>query len=353
MSLRALDLFSGIGGITYGLRGIVTPVVYVEKNKDAREFLKKKHLDIPVFEDVCAFDASEWKGKVDIITAGWPCTGFSVAGKGAGFAHEASGLFTEIIRIVKECEPGYLFLENSCIVGQVKNVNVIVDSFDALGYDCRWITCRATNVGALHERHRWFCIVAKRGRDINDLPIIPNHENFDWSAGEPTRQVEINTPENKLISAWLGNAVVPDQVRFAFMTLKDLDITQDTKTYMYSDKTNIGFSIDGKTFGRRVKFDARPPVNIELTQEIPPAVHKATTPHIPKIIKKYWATPVFSLKLSGSNILTDRCSKSLGTQLRYANGGGNKYVNSNWVRWLMGYPDEYFTQACTLHETQL
>ncbi len=353
MSLRALDLFSGIGGITYGLRGIVTPVVYVEKNKDAREFLKQKHPDIPVFEDVCTFDAIEWKGKVDIITAGWPCTGFSVAGKGAGFAHEASGLFTEIIRIVKECEPVYLFLENSCIVGQVKNINVIVDSFDALGYDCRWVTCRATNVGALHERHRWFCFVIKRGRDINDLSMVQNHENFDWSAGEPVRQVETNTSENKLISAWLGNAVVPDQVRFAFTTLKDLDITQDTKTYMHSDKTNIGFSIDGKTFGRRVKFDARPPINIELTQEIPPVVHKATTPHVPKIIKKYWATPVFSNVPSGSNILTDRCAKALGTQLRYANGGGNKYVNSNWVRWLMGYPDGYFTQACTLRETQL
>ena len=353
MSLRALDLFSGIGGITYGLRGIVTPVVYVEKDPNAREFLQKKHPDIPVFDDVCTFDATEWKGKVDIITAGWPCTGFSVAGKGAGFAHEASGLFTEIIRIAKECEPEYLFLENSCVVGQVKNVNVIVDSFDALGYDCRWVTCRATNVGALHERHRWFCFVIKRGRDINDLSMVQNHENFDWSTGEPARQVETNTPENKLISAWLGNAVVPDQVRFAFTTLKDLDITQDTKTYMYSDKTNIGFSIDGKTFGRRNKFDARPPINIELTQEIPPVVHKATTPHVPKIIKKYWATPVFSNVPSGTNILTDRCSKQLGTQLRYANGGGNRYVNSNWVRWLMGYPDGYFTQACTLRETQL
>jgi site-specific DNA-cytosine methylase len=350
MSLRALDLFSGIGGITYGLRGIVTPIAYVEKNKDAREFLKKKHPDVPVFDDVCAFDATGWKGKVDIITAGWPCTGFSTAGKGTGFAHDASGLFTEIIRITKECEPGYLFLENSFIVGQVNNVNVIVDSFNTLDYDCKWLTCRATNVGALHERHRWFCLVTKRGRDIDDLPKLPNHENFDWSSGEPARQVETNTPENKLISSWLGNAVVPDQVRFAFTTLKDIDITQDA--HLYSEKTNIGFSIDGKTFGRRVKFDARPPINIELTQETPPAVHKATTPHFPKIIKKYWATPVFSNVPLGSNILTDRCSKMLGTQLRYADGGENKYVNSNWVRWLMGYPDEYFMRACTLRETQ-
>lgn len=353
MSLRALDLFSGIGGITYGLRGIVTPIVYVEKDPNAREFLQKKHPDIPVFEDVCAFDATGWKGQVDIITAGWPCTGFSVAGKGAGFAHEASGLFTEIIRIVKECEPGYLFLENSCIVGQVKNVNVIVDSFNDLGYDCRWITCRATNVGALHERHRWFCFVTKRGGDKADLPEIPNHEKFDWSSGEPNRQIETNTPENKLISAWLGNAVVPDQVRFAFTTLKDLDITQDTRTYVYSEKTNIGFSIDGKTFGKRVKFDAIPPINIELTQEMPPEVHKATTPHCPKIIKKYWATPVFSLKLLGVNCLTYRNSQALGTQLRYSSGGTNKYVNSEWLRWLMGYPDGYFTPACTLRETHL
>ena len=59
--LRALDLFSGIGGITSGLRGIVTPIAYVEKNTDARGFLEQKHPEIPVFDDVCTFDATEWK----------------------------------------------------------------------------------------------------------------------------------------------------------------------------------------------------------------------------------------------------------------------------------------------------
>lgn len=144
--LRALDLFSGIGGITYGLRGIVTPVAYVEKNKDAREFLQKKHPNVPVFDDVCTFDATKWRGKVDIITAGWPCTGFSTAGKGAGFEHEASGLFSEVIRITQECSPMYLFLENSHVLSQRKNIIIVVDAFDKLGYDCRWVTCRATCV---------------------------------------------------------------------------------------------------------------------------------------------------------------------------------------------------------------
>ena len=88
--LHALDLFSGIGGITYGLREIVTPIAYIEKNKDAQDFLKQKHPETPVFDDVCSFDAMRLKGQVDIITAGWPCTGFSVAGKGTGFDHESS-----------------------------------------------------------------------------------------------------------------------------------------------------------------------------------------------------------------------------------------------------------------------
>ena len=65
--LRAIDLFSGIGGITYGLRGIVEPIAYVEKNDDAREFLARKHPNVPVFDDVCTFDATPYLGNVDIV----------------------------------------------------------------------------------------------------------------------------------------------------------------------------------------------------------------------------------------------------------------------------------------------
>jgi hypothetical protein len=98
--MRALELFAGVGGITHGLRGYVEPIAFVEYEKDAAEFLATRGK--PVHGDVREFDATEYKGNIDIVTAGWPCTGFSTGGKGGGFDHEASGLFVEVVRPRRE-----------------------------------------------------------------------------------------------------------------------------------------------------------------------------------------------------------------------------------------------------------
>jgi len=317
MSLRALDLFSGIGGITYGLRGIVSPVVYVEKNKDCREFLKQKHPDIPIFEDVCTFDATGLKGKIDIITAGWPCTGFSTAGKNTGFAHHASGLFTEIIRITKECEPNYLFLENSHVLNRIENASVIINEFDTLGYDCKYFTCRATIVGAPHQRHRWFCLVIKRGVS-NDIHV-PRVEKFDWTMGEPEKQTKTNTYTNKFVLGAAGNAVVPDQVRYAFCTL----------------------------IGEEYDETSSEPLNIILTPVDASGYKPKSTKLVThQIVKKYWGTPMYShfKAAKACRVLTERGQNHLANQVGFSQYGiKGYYLHGLWCAWLMGYPSDYFT----------
>jgi len=316
--LRALDLFSGIGGITYGLRGIVTPIAYVEKDQNAREFLKRKHPDIPVFDDVCTFDATLLKGNVDIITAGWPCTGFSTAGKGGGFSHEASGLFTEVVRIAKECEPRFLFLENSHVLSRKEKLDVVVSTFDDLGYDCRWMTCHATCVGAPHQRHRWFCLVMKRfsGSDID----IPRFDYiFDWSVEkEPEKQIKENTHENKTILGFVGNSVIPDQVRYTFYKLMKKECHERLQ----------------------------PPLNISLVPRV--NTHKTKEENVVKttVIKKYWGTPCYSFRTHtrGNNVLTKRHLSYLPTQVRFSPQGIDGYnLNGFWCAWLMGYTQSYFT----------
>lgn len=338
--LHALDLFSGIGGITHGLRGIVTPVAYVEKNTDAREFLKQKHPEIPVFDDVCTFDAAKWKGNVDIITAGWPCTGFSVAGHSAGFEHEASGLFTEIIRITKECEPKYLFLENSHVLSAPENIRVVVDAFDELCYDCRWIVCQATCVGALHQRFRWFCLVNKRFVDTKIY--IPDVNKFDWTVNEPGRQVEKYSVENRNLLGFLGNAVVPDQVRYAFQVLINLS------TLKRKSNEKNGFSVNGEITTFKLKHQKTPPLNIIISprhNEESFAVRCDVTKILKKsVVAKYWATPTFMMRHSKSpRTLTERSAKMLSAQASFSEGGRHGwYLNSDWVRWLMGFPSDYF-----------
>ena len=338
--LKALDLFSGIGGITYGLRGIVTPIAYVEKNEDAREFLKQKHPEIPVLDDVCTFDATDRKGKVDIITAGWPCTGFSVAGHSAGFDHEASGLFTEIIRITKECDPKYLFLENSHVLSTPENIKVVVDAFDGLGYDCRWMTCQATCVGALHQRKRWFCLVNKRCVDTKIY--IPDVNKFDWTVIEPDRQVEKYSVENRNLLGFLGNAVVPDQVRYAFGTLVNLS-TLKTK-----NNEKNGFSVNGKITTFKLKHQKTAPLNIVISprhNEATFAMRCDVTKILTQpVIAAFWSTPTYMMRHSKSpRTLTKRSVKMLSAQVAFTEGGKHGwYLNYQWVAWLMGFTLDYF-----------
>ena len=337
--LRALDLFSGIGGITYGLRGIVTPVAYVEKDKDAREFLIQKYPDTPVFDDVCTFDATEWKN-VDIITAGWPCTGFSVAGHGAGFEHDASGLFTEIVRITKECNPNYVFLENSHVLSTPNNIRVVVDAFNELEYDCRWLTCISTCVGALHQRKRWFCLVNKRGIDAK--MYIPDVNSFDWSTGEPERQVEKYSVANRNLLGFLGNAVVPDQIRYAFSLLANLSILKRKP----NEKNGVSVNGDITTF--KLRHQKTPPLNIIISprhNEASFAMRCDITKILTKpVIAKYWATPTFMCRHSKSpRTLTERSSKMLSAQASFSEGGKmGWYLSARWVAFLMGFPPDYF-----------
>ena len=338
--LRALDLFSGIGGISYGLRGIVTPIAYVEKNTDARRFLEQKHSEIPVFDDVCTFDATKWKEKVDIITAGWPCTGFSVAGHGTGFEHEASGLFREVVRITKECEPKYLFLENSHVLSTPENIRVVVDAFDGLGYDCRWMTCQATCVGALHQRKRWFCLVNKRFVDTKIY--IPVVDKFDWSTNEPARQVEKYSMANRNLLGFLGNAVVPEQVRYAFAMLVNLS------TLKRKSNEKNGFSVNSEITTFKLKHQKTPVMNIVISpreNESTFAVRCDITKIVKeKIVAKYWATPTYMLRHSKSpRTLTERSAKMLSAMVAFTEGGQmGWYVSARWVTWLMGFPDDYF-----------
>jgi len=104
------------------------------------------------------FDPSEYAGRVDCIHAGFPCQDISVAGKQAGLGEGTrSGLYREVLRIAGVVRPRYIFLENvSAILSN--GLGTVLGDLAALGYDCRWLCIRASDVGAPHGRDRWFCL---------------------------------------------------------------------------------------------------------------------------------------------------------------------------------------------------
>ena len=173
--LRTMHLFAGIGGglladLILGHR----PIVAVEWEPYACQVLRERAAEgwfpgLHVWEgDVRLFDPSEYTGSVDCIHAGFPCQDISVAGKQAGVSEGTrSGLYREVLRIAGVVRPKQLFLENvSAILGN--GLGTVLGDLATLGYDCRWLCIRASDVGAPHHRDRWFLLANAGivGRDI-------------------------------------------------------------------------------------------------------------------------------------------------------------------------------------------
>lgn len=117
-SITILSLCSGIGGLDEGVR-LALPgarvVCYVEREAYCWAVLASRHeaegmACPPIWSDVSTFDGRPWRG-VDILTAGFPCQPFSLAGKRRG-SDDHRHLWPDIARIIGEAQPGIVLLEN-------------------------------------------------------------------------------------------------------------------------------------------------------------------------------------------------------------------------------------------------
>lgn len=165
--LNGLDLFSGIGGISLALEPWVKTVAYCERDPYAQGVLISRMADgsldrAPIWDDITTLKGSHLP-PIDIIFGGFPCQDISVAGAGAGLAGERSGLFFEIVRLAKEIEPAFLFLENVPAI-RTRGLDTVVETLAELGYDSRWTTLSAESVGANHRRNLWFLLAADSNR---------------------------------------------------------------------------------------------------------------------------------------------------------------------------------------------
>lgn len=160
--MNGLDLFSGIGGIGLGLEPWVRTVAYCERDRYAQSVLLSRmqqgEIDkAPIWDDVTTL-RGDMLPRIDIIFGGFPCQDLSIAKQNRkGLDGERSGLFYEIIRLVKEISPSFVFLENVPAI-RTNGLLDVVSAFTEIGYDCRWTCLSASDVGAKHKRERWFLL---------------------------------------------------------------------------------------------------------------------------------------------------------------------------------------------------
>ncbi len=161
--LNGLDLFSGIGGLSLALEPWVRTVAYCEIDSYARAVLLARMHEgrlerAPIHDDVRQLRSEHILLPIDIIFGGFPCQDISLAGKRAGLDGERSGLYREVVRLVSELGPRFVFLENvAAIRGHAWRV---VEDLARLGFDCRWTNLSAAEVGAPHRRDRWWLLAA-------------------------------------------------------------------------------------------------------------------------------------------------------------------------------------------------
>jgi DNA (cytosine-5)-methyltransferase 1 len=183
--MNELALFAGAGGgiLGGGLLGWRT-VCAVEWEPYAASVLAARQNDgllppFPIWDDVQSFDGRPWRGIVEVVSGGFPCQDISVAGKGAGIDGARSGMWSHMARIIGEVRPRYVFVENSPAL-LTRGLGRVLGDLAALGYDCRWTVLGAADVGAPHQRDRfWLVANANSLRELQ--PPGPEREERGWA----------------------------------------------------------------------------------------------------------------------------------------------------------------------------
>lgn len=161
--LRELALFAGAGGgILAGQMLGWRTICAVEWESYPASVLASRqndgHLEpFPIWDDVRTFDGNRWRGRVDVVSGGFPCQDISSAGRGAGIEGERSGMWVEMARIIGEVRPRFAFVENSPMLCS-RGLGRVLGDLAALGFDAEWGVLGASTVGALHRRKRMWVV---------------------------------------------------------------------------------------------------------------------------------------------------------------------------------------------------
>lgn len=162
--MRELSLFSGAGGGLLGTTHLLgwSCVGYVEWEPYCQAVIAARIKDglleeAPIFGDIREFvksgAAREYRGFADVVTAGFPCQPFSVAGKQLA-AEDPRNMWPATADVIREVQPQYALFENNPGLLGTGYCERIFGDLAALGYDAEWGVFSAASEGADHLRER-------------------------------------------------------------------------------------------------------------------------------------------------------------------------------------------------------
>lgn len=175
MSIKYLDMYSGIGGFRSALDALggFECVGFCEIDKYAKQAYETLYdtKGEMYFEDARNIDPDDLPD-IDLICAGFPCQSFSIAGKRRGFDDTRGTLFFEVARIAAAKRPALLFLENVQNLlshDKGRTFETILEVLDDIGYDVSWTVLNSANFLVPQSRNRVFITGFLRGRCAGEI----------------------------------------------------------------------------------------------------------------------------------------------------------------------------------------
>jgi DNA (cytosine-5)-methyltransferase 1 len=203
--LTVADIFAGLGGFSVGLErtGSFTTAVFCEQDPYRQQVLRKHWPDTPIIGDVHDVTGHNLRsigvGRIDVLTAGFPCQPFSrAAGHRAKGIHDPRWLWPSVARLTGDLRPKYLIVENSprlLTANKGEAFGEILGDLAEIGYAAEWHVLSASAFGAWHERERLWLIAYPSEDGLEEQEAIvtpPSHINRHVPPSERVGQAELH-----------------------------------------------------------------------------------------------------------------------------------------------------------------
>ena len=258
--LSHLDLFSGIGGFSLGLEsaGVAKTVAFCDFDDYCQQVLKKNFPTVPIYNDVKELNYERLKADgintIDIITGGYPCQPFSVAGRKKG-EQDSRHVWPEMFRLIQELRPTWVIGEN--VGGHIKlGLDTVLENLESEGYSARTFSISASSVGANHQRERIW-IVANARQHGGRIEPTRNSESIGRGSSKETKwsidtnQISGSSERSKTVantqSQWSGK-------------IKNIDKEKRNKggseTQSYSSGGNVANTSAGRCVSQENEIQA-------------------------------------------------------------------------------------------------
>jgi DNA-cytosine methyltransferase len=339
---KTIDLFTGIGGISYSLRDLLDVKAYCEINPNSQKVLKcrmsSEHIQsAPIINDVKDYNnilKVTCNQTIDLLISSSSCIGFSIAGSREGLENNDTKLMHDSLNLIRRIKPKMIFMENVpgiIHLNKGRDLDFLLNTLKKLNYSIKWEVHSASDIGAWHIRKRWFCLCVHESYKLKDISNykLPRYQHWNSDILYSVKKSKLRSNGDNDRLRLLGNSVVPDCVRTAFFSL----YSKFAKTIFFPFSTGlvkkeINIIIDPCKQGIEKSEKKRNRTSKLITSE--------------KVLK-FYPTPRCK-NISASCILTERCSKDLGTIVKFEKNNEwykNYCVNPIFVEILMGFPLNY------------